>query len=82
MIKNPLPPVPAPLISAPTSTIGGSHDEEFLGVYFSYVGVADHEFDAYGFFREFRDGSATSELPRRTCPFSMRPERSARMRAT
>jgi hypothetical protein len=62
VIRNPLPPAPAPLISAPTSTIGGAHDEDFFGLYSSYVGVADHEFDVYGFFREFRDGSATSEL--------------------
>lgn len=61
VIKDPLPPVPAPLISAPTSPIGGAHDEEFLGTYFSYVGVPAHEFDVYAFFREFRDGSAVSE---------------------
>jgi hypothetical protein len=61
VIKDPLPPVPVPLISAPTAATGGAHDEDFMGVYFSYVGVQEHEFDLYGFFRDFRDGSAIGE---------------------
>src|SRR5262249_35961559 len=34
---------------------------DFGGLYFSYVGVADHEFDLYAFFREFQDNSFLSE---------------------
>jgi hypothetical protein len=66
VIRDPLTPVPAPGIPPfaplPTAANGAAHDQDFLGLYFSYVGVADHEFDVYGLFREFRDGSAASEL--------------------
>ena len=62
VIKDPLPPAPPPLLpNPPAAATGGAHDQDFMGVYFSYVGVADHEFDLYGFFREFRDGSAVAE---------------------
>jgi hypothetical protein len=62
VIKDPLPPAPPPLLpNPPAAAAGGAHDQDFMGVYFSYVGVADHEFDLYGFFREFRDGSAVAE---------------------
>jgi hypothetical protein len=63
VIKDPLPTAPAPLIANPLpANVGGSHDQDFAGVYFSYVGVEAHEFDAYCFFREFRDGTAVSEV--------------------
>jgi hypothetical protein len=61
VIKDPLPAAPAPLPFVPTSPIGGAHDQTFSGIYSSYVGIADHEFDLYGFFREFRDGTTVSE---------------------
>jgi len=60
VIKDLLPTVPAPLVG-PTGNVGGAHDQDFMGVYFSYVGVAEHEFDLYGFFREFRDGQNVAE---------------------
>jgi hypothetical protein len=66
VIRDPFSPTPAgttaPLSNAPTAANGAAHDQDFLGVYFSYVGIADHEFDVYGFFREIQDGSAASEL--------------------
>jgi hypothetical protein len=65
VIRDPLPPSPPapPVFSpAPTAFNGAAEDQDFMGVYFSYVGVADHEFDAYAFFREFQDGSFTDEL--------------------
>jgi hypothetical protein len=65
VIRDPLSPTPAgaipPLTNAPLAATGAAHDQDFMGVYFSYVGVANHEFDAYGFFREFRDNSAGTE---------------------
>jgi hypothetical protein len=61
MIKDVLPTAPAPFGGPPTGNVGGGHDEEFMGIYFSYVGVADHEFDLYGFFRDFRDNPVTGE---------------------
>lgn len=65
VIRDPLPPSPPapPVFSpAPTGGNGSAEDQDFLGLYFSYVGVADHEFDVYGFFRQFQDGSFTDEL--------------------
>jgi hypothetical protein len=65
VIRDPLAPPPAgavpPLTNAPLASTGAAHDQDFMGVYFSYVGVADHEFDAYGFFREFQDHSFVGE---------------------
>jgi len=61
VIKDPLPTAPAPLVG-PAANVGGAHDQEFLGAYFSYIGIEAHEFDVYCFLREFRDGSVTSEL--------------------
>lgn len=46
---------------APAVFNGGGTDQDFLGVYFSFVGVKDHEFDVYCFGREFHDGSVTAE---------------------
>ncbi|HEV3026583.1 MAG TPA: alginate export family protein [Planctomycetota bacterium] len=60
VIKDPLP-APVGLSPVPPATTGGAHDQDFSGIYFSYVGVEAHEFDLYGFFREFRDGSAVGE---------------------
>jgi hypothetical protein len=65
VIRDPLAPVPAgaapPLSNAPLVANGAGHDQDFMGVYFSYVGIADHEFDAYAFFREFQDDSFVGE---------------------
>jgi hypothetical protein len=65
VIRDPFAPTPAgttaPLSNAPTAANGAAQDQDFLGVYFSYVGVPDHEFDVYGFFREFLDNSAGTE---------------------
>lgn len=62
VIRDPLaPPPPAVFSPAPTAANGASEDQDFMGVYFSYVGVASHEFDLYGFFRSIRDGSAVDE---------------------
>jgi hypothetical protein len=65
VIRDPLPPSPpAPPVFSPAATggNGASEDQDFLGFYFSYVGIADHEFDVYGFFREFEDGTFADEL--------------------
>jgi hypothetical protein len=61
VIRDPLAPVPAPFSPAPTAVNGAAEDQDFMGLYFSYVGVASHQFDAYAFFREFRDNSFRSE---------------------
>jgi hypothetical protein len=50
-----------PLSTVPTVTHGAAEDQDFMGAYFSYVGVPNYTFDAYAFFREFRDNSFTSE---------------------
>ena len=63
VIKDPLATAPAPAIPfPPPANVGAAHDQEFMGVYFSYVGIEAHEFDAYCFFREFRDESFRSEV--------------------
>lgn len=65
VIRDPLtpsPPAPPVFSPAPTGFNGAQQDQDFLGVYFSYVGVADHEFDAYAFFREFKDNAQVDEL--------------------
>lgn len=64
VIRDPLTPSPpAPPVFSPAATAfnGAAHDQDFLGLYFSYVGIADHEFDVYGFFREFQDQSFTGD---------------------
>jgi hypothetical protein len=61
VIRDPIaapPPVFGPL---PPAAAGAAEDQDFMGVYFSYVAIPDHEFDLYGFFRRIRDGSARSE---------------------
>ncbi|MBI3857550.1 MAG: alginate export family protein [Planctomycetes bacterium] len=65
VIRDPLtpsPPAPPVFSPAPTGANGAAEDQDFMGVYFSYVGVADHEFDLYAFFREFQDNSFADEL--------------------
>lgn len=65
VIRDPLPtspPAPPVFSPAPTAGNGASEDQDFLGLYFSYVGIADHEFDVYGFFRQFQDNSFVDEL--------------------
>jgi hypothetical protein len=65
VIKDPIPPSPPsptpPFNITPTGLNGAAEDQDFMGVYFSYIGVPGYQFDAYGFFREFRDNSFTSE---------------------
>src|SRR5436190_11483453 len=64
VIKDPLavnsvPGQPPP--QPPGVVNGAAEDQDFMGVYFSYIGVADHEFDVYAFFREFQDNTFASE---------------------
>jgi len=76
VIRDPLtpsPPAPPVFSPAPTAFNGAAEDQDFMGVYFSYVGIAQHEFDLYAFFREFQDnsfaadgGAATGDLIDRT----------------
>jgi hypothetical protein len=47
---------------APAVFNGGGRDQDFLGLYFSYIGLADHEFDLYYFGREWHDGSLTGTI--------------------
>jgi len=61
VIRDPLAPAPNLFNTAPTAANGAAEDQEFMGVYFSYVGVAEHEFDVYAFFRELRDNSFLGE---------------------
>ncbi len=65
VIRDPLAPVAAgatpPITNATFAANGAAHDQDFMGVYFSYVGIAEHEFDLYAFFREFQDDSFAGE---------------------
>jgi len=61
VIRDPLPAAPPQLSTAPTGANGAAEDQDFMGLYFSYVGIQNHEFDVYGFFREFQDNTFTSE---------------------
>jgi hypothetical protein len=65
VIKDPLavnsvPGLPA-AATPPGVVNGAAEDQDFGGLYFSYTGIADHEFDVYGFFREFQDKSFVAE---------------------
>lgn len=42
--------------------VGAAENNDFFGLYASYVGMADFEFDAYLFQRLFRTGTFTDEL--------------------
>jgi hypothetical protein len=61
VIKDPLAVAPAPGSQPVGVANGAKEDQDFMGVYFSYVGVTDHEFDVYAFFREFQDNSFTND---------------------
>jgi len=64
VIRDPYPAtVPTPFVPSPgaTGANGAAEDQDFMGIYFSYVGIADHEFDAYAFFREFQDNSFVAD---------------------
>jgi hypothetical protein len=61
VIKDPLAAAPAPGSQPVGVANGAAEDQDFSGIYFSYVGVENHEFDVYGFFREFRDNSFTND---------------------
>ncbi len=61
VIKDPLNPAPAPGSQPAAVVNGAAEDQDFMGVYFSYVGVQDHEFDVYAFLREFQDNTFTND---------------------
>ena len=62
VIKDPLATVSVPgLAPVPGVVNGAAEDQDFSGIYFSYLGVENHEFDVYGFFREFQDNSFTND---------------------
>jgi hypothetical protein len=61
VIRDPLPPSATLFNITPQAVNGAAEDQDFMGVYFSYTGIPNYQFDAYGFFREFRDNSVTSE---------------------
>jgi hypothetical protein len=64
VIRDPYPAtLPTPFVPVPGATgiNGAAEDQDFSGIYFSYVGIANHEFDAYAFFREFQDSSFTAD---------------------
>jgi len=64
VLRDPYPaamPTPFVPVAGATGANGAAEDQDFMGLYFSYVGIADHEFDAYAFFREFQDNSFTGE---------------------
>lgn len=44
--------------------VAAEDDHDFVGLYASYTGVADHAFDAYVFGRHFNDDTFTDELGR------------------
>ncbi len=60
VVRDPLAPVPAPFSPAATAVNGAKEDQDFMGAYFSYVGVPNYTFDAYAFFRQFQDNSFTA----------------------
>ena len=65
VLRDPYPAtLPTPFVPVPgaTGANGSAEDQDFMGLYFSYVGVADHEFDLYAFFREFQDGTFVDEF--------------------
>lgn len=61
VIKDPLAVAPAPGSQPAGIVNGAAEDQDFMGVYFSYIGVESHEFDVYAFFREFQDNTFVSE---------------------
>ncbi|HZE99884.1 MAG TPA: alginate export family protein [Planctomycetota bacterium] len=61
VIRDPLAVAPAPGSQPAGVANGAAEDQDFGGIYFSYIGIADHEFDVYAFFREFQDNSFVSE---------------------
>jgi hypothetical protein len=61
VIKDPLAVAPAPGSQPAGVANGAAEDQDFGGLYFSYTGIADHEFDVYGFFREFQDNTFTND---------------------
>lgn len=61
VIKDPLAVAPAPGSQPVGVANGAAEDQDFSGLYFSYTGIQNYEFDAYAFFREFQDNSFASE---------------------
>ncbi|HUR38325.1 MAG TPA: alginate export family protein [Planctomycetota bacterium] len=61
VIKDPLAVAPVPGSQPVGVANGAAEDQDFAGIYFSYVGVENYEFDVYAFFREFQDNTFTND---------------------
>jgi len=64
VLRDPFPAATTtPFVPSPgaTGANGAAEDQDFMGLYFSFTGVAEHEFDVYAFFREFQDNTFTGE---------------------